>query len=47
MIKAESIKFVERRHVSKHIVALVLDLLLADQFLFRPRQLNRRQAFGG
>ena len=47
MIEAESIKFVERRHVAKRIVALIRDLLLADQFLLRPRQLVVRQALGG
>ena len=30
VIKAESIKFVERRHIGKDVVTLVLDLLLTD-----------------
>ena len=30
VIKAESIKFVERSHIGKHVVTLVLDLLLTD-----------------
>src|SRR5438034_4835938 len=44
VIKAESIKLVECRHIGKYVVTLVLDLLLTDQFLLRPRQLARSQA---
>src|SRR6266581_2956817 len=44
VIKAKSIKLVECRHIGKYVVTLVLDLLLADQFLLRPRQLARSQA---
>src|SRR5438477_9544904 len=44
VIKAESIKLVECRHIGKYVVTLVLDLLLTDQFIIRPRQLACSQA---
>src|SRR4029077_3197136 len=44
MIKAESIEFVERGHIGKHVVTLVLDLLLAQTLFLRPRELARGQA---
>ena len=39
MIEAKAIKFIERRHVTKGIVALVGDPLLTDQLFLGPRQL--------
>src|SRR3954470_15652579 len=45
MVEAEAVELVERGHVTKRVVALVRDLLLPDQFLFRPRQLFHREPF--
>ena len=47
MSEAEPVELIERRHVSKGIVALISDLHLAEQFLLRAGQLVIRQAFGG
>jgi hypothetical protein len=44
MIKTESIEFVERGHIGKHVVTLVLDLLLAQPLFLCPRELARGQA---
>jgi hypothetical protein len=35
VIETKAVKFVQRSHITKGIVALIRNLLLADQFLFR------------
>ena len=41
MIETEAVELVECAMVSKSVVALIRDLLLPNQFLFRPRQFLR------
>ena len=42
-IKAKPVDLVQRALITKSIIALIRDLLLPNQFLFRPRQFFTRQ----
>src|SRR4030095_2642156 len=44
IIEAQSVEFVERAMITESVVALIGDLLLPNQFLFRSRQFLRREA---
>src|ERR1700693_2644987 len=47
IVETESVEFVQRAMITKSVVALIRDLLLTNQFLFRSRQFFRSQTIIG